>query len=230
VLNFLELAATRDEQRRQTLLQCANAFGQGNRLLDFPNELLRRTALAYFRGKDEIESSIGPKHNAAWAAFLEPHLIDEPTYHKILQAKSREEKWLSDQHHQARAALKERRESAYHPLRFIKRSLEDKAFIADFFNHLLTSLGQAEHALFGHELLAGGYWRSYFSALVLDVYNQSSTAILNAPAAHPGGVDVQQATYLYGHDFFVTRDIKQKRFLQQRREDIRLKDTRNALR
>lgn len=215
-LNVLELAVTPDPARRVQLLTAARRITQNFLPLDLPGRILKLSLQAHLGGKDLAVMSIDPKESGAWAAMCRPEKIDEAIRQKALDEKAIQEAWFSEQHRRYRAVLAEKeRPRISKPVRFIQPAMKDAEFLRSFFREIIRAAGGDPDKVDAVEILQTvGPWRGYFTALAFEHYNRAARAERHGKAWNPGGIDVQQAAYLSGHDVFITEDRLQRRFMK----------------
>ena len=225
-LNVLELVATKDPARRTHLLSVARRITQSFHPLDLPGRILQLSLKAHLSGENEAVMSIDPKMNGAWAALRRPEAIDEAIRLNAIREKEVQETWFSDQHQRYRQALTDReRPQVSKPVHYIQPAIKDAQFVRSFFEEIVRAAGGNPVTTDAVEILQKvGPWRGYFTALALENYNRAVRAQRSGKAYNPGGIDVQQAAYLSGHDVFITEDRLQRRFLRNvcRIADIRV--------
>lgn len=214
-LNVLELAVTPDAGRRTHLLTTARRITQSFYPLELPGQILKLSLQAHLQGKDEAVMSVA-KASGVWAALCRPEQITETIRLKAIEDKRKHEFWFETQHQRYRQAISDReRPRAPKPAHYILPPMKEPAFVRSFFAEIVRAAGGDPVTVDAVEILQKvGPWRSYFTALALENYNRAARAEKFGRASNPGGIDVQQAVYLSGHDVFITEDKLQRRFLK----------------
>lgn len=225
-LAVVELASTPDPEKRAHLLSIARRITQSFHPLDLPGAILKKSLQAHLAGKNEAVMSVDPRVSGLWEALRRPEDVDETLRLKAELAKQEQENWFTASHQRARQALESlNRPRLPKPLHYIRPACGDETFLKSNFAEIIRAGGGDPEKTSARELLDTlGPWRGYFTALALEHYNRAARAERYGPSKNPGGIDVQQAVYLSGHDFFITHDKLQRRFMRNvcRIADIRV--------
>jgi len=218
--NVLEVAKTKDEDRRPRLINLMRVLADGKRPLDRPNTILLTYAKAHADRTSSAPVNADDNLDSLWIALNQPDLVDEEARQEALT-------WATQWEHDFSEVVAGDREkfqalfqkvpgewpkSTASTLRaYLNKKDECRSLISDVYGrHTGTSLTDSEYPV----LVREPAWPLYFSGYAYAVHQRAIQEHNFSGSRNAGAIDLGQAVYLTLCDRFVTNDRAQYRALR----------------
>lgn len=226
VFTVAELASTSDKYRRTGLLKIAKDITGNYRPAAMPGELLKRSLEAINDFAPDMDNSMGTEWDGLWIGLNDPTLIDEESYHEIIEWKAQQEAWYHQIHERGRPLmqetikklpLEERATLMSSFAKLIRYYRPDRDFLNDFVANMAYRSGTEIHitrVLTERIIKHSEHWRFFLAGMAYSMYGRAIRSSSFGRDKNPGSIDTQQSIYLTLCDVFVTADRQQYRMLR----------------
>lgn len=218
-LSITEIAATRDPNRRRSLLSLLKTLGGDTRPLLSPNQLIIEVCRHYSRRAPSITFNRGDEVRGGWIALVEPDQIDAEGQRLAREYNTEQEARFREMHERIREDL----EPAFRTGLERPRNLRALVRIYHQSNDLLYGVVNSifERAV-GRALPRGElrpllaslpHWHMFLLSYACAIFQRAIREEGFGHGNNPGNMDLWSATYLPSCDYFVTNDARQRRAL-----------------
>jgi len=219
--NVLEAAATKDEEKRKSLVRFLARLARGKRPLNAANTIIRGLADAHATNLETITVNSDPDLEGVWQALLRPDEIDDPIRQEskdwAAERTAEFEETVSKARPQFQELFKHRPdERPPNAAETIRRYFKHKEQIFDqlIAPIYLRQTGKELTRRAFDELIEEPAWILYFGTYVYALHHRAMPRSGYSSKWHADAIDLQQAVYLRFCDWFVTDDKPQYRAIR----------------
>jgi hypothetical protein len=218
--NVIEVAKTKDANRRSRLIELMRRLTDGKRPLDRPNTILLTYAEAHAARAAAVRVNTDENLEGLWIALNQPDLLDHETREEVLAWAAEWEDDFSEavagdrEQFQSlfRKAPRERPKATASTLRaYLSKKDECRSLISDVYKrHTRKQLTDSEYGVLVREPV----WPLYFLGYAYAVHQRGIQEQNFSKKRNAGAIDLGQAVYLTLCDRFVSDDRAQYRGLR----------------